>query len=130
MFANGLIFIYIYIIGLRSRVFASGPGDRGSIPGRVIPKTQKWYLMPPCLILIIIRYGSRVKWSNTGTGVVSSPKLLSKKEAFGSPSTKIANFLLTYMIFLYKYWLQRTWVKNTVHGVEGRTDSLVKNDSG
>ena len=24
-----------------SRVFASGPGDRGSIPGRVIPKTQK-----------------------------------------------------------------------------------------
>ena len=24
-----------------SRVFANGPGDRGSIPGRVIPKTQK-----------------------------------------------------------------------------------------
>ena len=23
-----------------SRVFANGPGDRGSIPGRVIPKTQ------------------------------------------------------------------------------------------
>ena len=23
------------------RVFASGPGDRGSFPGRVIPKTQK-----------------------------------------------------------------------------------------
>ena len=28
-------------IGLMSRVFANGPGDRGSIPGRVIPKTQK-----------------------------------------------------------------------------------------
>ena len=27
----------------------------GSIPGRVIPKTQKWYLMPPCLKLSIIR---------------------------------------------------------------------------
>ena len=27
--------------GLMSRVFANGPGDRGSIPGRVIPKTQK-----------------------------------------------------------------------------------------
>ena len=25
----------------RSRVFANGPGDQGSIPGRVIPKTQK-----------------------------------------------------------------------------------------
>ena len=32
-----------------SRVFSNGPGDRGLIPGRVIPKTQKWYLMPPCL---------------------------------------------------------------------------------
>ena len=24
-----------------NREFANGPGDRGSIPGRVIPKTQK-----------------------------------------------------------------------------------------
>ena len=28
-------------IGLVVRVFANGPGDQGSIPGRVIPKTQK-----------------------------------------------------------------------------------------
>ena len=27
-----------------SRVFANDPGDRGSIPGRVIPKTQKMVL--------------------------------------------------------------------------------------
>ena len=27
--------------GLTSRVFANGPGDRGSIPGHVIPNTQK-----------------------------------------------------------------------------------------
>ena len=27
-----------------SRVFANGPGDRGSITGRVIPKTQKMVL--------------------------------------------------------------------------------------
>ena len=27
-------------IGLLSRAFANGPGDRGSIPGRVIPKTK------------------------------------------------------------------------------------------
>ena len=27
-----------------SRVFASGQGDQGSIPGRVIPKTQKMVL--------------------------------------------------------------------------------------
>ena len=27
-----------------SRVFANGLGDRGSIPGRVVPKTQKFVL--------------------------------------------------------------------------------------
>ena len=28
-------------IGLMSRMFDNGPGDWSSIPGRVIPKTQK-----------------------------------------------------------------------------------------
>ena len=41
------------------RVFANGPGDRGSVPGRVIPKTQKWYLP-----ISVISYETRVKWSN------------------------------------------------------------------
>ena len=31
-------------IGLMVRVFANGPGDLGSISGRVIPKTQKMEL--------------------------------------------------------------------------------------
>ena len=35
------IYIYIWLIGLVGRVFANGPGDLGSIPGRVIPKTLK-----------------------------------------------------------------------------------------
>ena len=30
--------------GLMSRVFANGPGDWGSIPGRVLPKSQKMVL--------------------------------------------------------------------------------------
>ena len=33
-----------YIIGPAVRVFANGPGDLGSIPGRVIPKTLKMEL--------------------------------------------------------------------------------------
>ena len=40
-------FMYIYIyrdIGPAVRVFANGPGDLGSIPGRVIPKTLKMVL--------------------------------------------------------------------------------------
>ena len=38
------IYIYIYNIGVAVRVFANGPGHLGSIPGRVIPKTQKMVL--------------------------------------------------------------------------------------
>ena len=36
-------------IGLISRVFTNSLGDRGSIPGRVIPKTQKMVLYPALL---------------------------------------------------------------------------------
>ena len=60
------------IDSLTSRVFANGLEDRVSIPGRVIPKTQNRYLMPPCLTLSTIRYGSRVKWSDPGKGVAPS----------------------------------------------------------
>ena len=50
-FAHTYIYIYIYIyiywplaiVQMRS-LFANGPGDRGSILGRVIPKTQKMAL--------------------------------------------------------------------------------------
>ena len=45
------IYIYIYThththrtVNLMSRVLANGPGGRGSIPGRVIPKAQKMVL--------------------------------------------------------------------------------------
>ena len=63
------------IIGLMSRVIANGSGDRGSIPGQVIPKTQKMVLDVALLDtqVRIIRYGSRVKWSNPGKGVTPFP---------------------------------------------------------
>ena len=60
-------------IGLVCRVFANGPGDLGSIPGRVIPKASKMVPDTPCLILSNISYVSRVKWSNSGKGVAPSP---------------------------------------------------------
>ena len=34
----------MFTIGLVGRVFATGPGDLGSIPGHVIPKTSKMVL--------------------------------------------------------------------------------------
>ena len=38
------IYVFYQAIGLLSRVFANGLEDRGSIPGRVIPKSQKMVL--------------------------------------------------------------------------------------
>ena len=60
------------------RVFANGPGDLGSIPSRVIPKTLKMLLDTSSLTLSNIRYASTVKWSNPGKrinlGVVATEK--------------------------------------------------------
>ena len=47
---NQLTYIYLYTIpdvGIMVRVFANCPGDLDSILGRIVPKTQKWYLVPP-----------------------------------------------------------------------------------
>ena len=44
---NGISTFVGYLIpdiGIMVRVFANGPGDLGSIPGRFIPKTQKMVL--------------------------------------------------------------------------------------
>ena len=40
-------------------MFANGPGDRGSIPGQVIPKTQKMVL--DAALLNIQHYKERIK---------------------------------------------------------------------
>ena len=47
------------VIGLMSRVFAKGPGDRGSIQGQVIPKTQKMVL--DAALLSTQHYKVRIK---------------------------------------------------------------------
>ena len=78
-----LYFNYNRAIGIMVRVFTNGLGNQVSIPGWVIPKTQKLYLMPPYLTLSIIRYGSRVKWNNPGNGVAPSPTHLSSSYCKG-----------------------------------------------
>ncbi len=56
-----------------SRVFANGPIDWGSIPGRVIPKTQKMVL--DATLFNTQHYKVRIKGkeSNPEKGVVLSP---------------------------------------------------------
>ena len=68
-------------------------------------RLKKWYLISPCLTLSIIRYISRVKWSNPENGIAPTsthPRLgvvAIEKGAFGSPLTKITNFSL--LIYIY-----------------------------
>ena len=68
------------------RVFVNGPGYRGSIPGKVIPKTQKWYLLNTQHYKVHING----KWSDPGkeaASPVSPGEVALKKGAIGSPST-------------------------------------------
>ena len=67
------LFYYLFnrAIGIMVRVFTDGLGDRGSIPGRVIPKTQKMVL--DAALLSTQHYKVRIKgkveqsweWSST-----------------------------------------------------------------
>ena len=89
-----------------SKAFANSPGDRGSIPGRVIPKTKKMVL--DAALLNTQYYKIRIKdkveqsreWSST-TPLHHSVVGI-EKGAFGSPSTKVAKSTLTLFIYMKK----------------------------
>ena len=94
-----LYYIILLVVG---RAFANGPGDWNLITGQVISKNQKWYLIPPCLTLSIIRYISRVKWSNPGKGVApASPPWCS---SYWKGSLRVA---LDYscQLYFYRYYI-------------------------
>ena len=76
------------------RVLANGPGDRGSIPGRIIPKTQKIVLINS--LPNTQRYKLRIKgkWSNPGVVAI-------EKGAFESAPTTVANFTYFYSFFIH-----------------------------
>ena len=58
------------LIGLVGRAFANGPGDLGSIPGRVIPKTLKMVL--DTSLLNTQQYKVRIKGKVEQSGERSS----------------------------------------------------------
>ena len=81
-----------------SSVFANGPGDRGSIQGRVISKTQKMVLDATLLNTqhYKVRIKGKVKQSREWS---SAPLLHLEKGAFGSPSTIVANNFTVYQTY-------------------------------
>ena len=48
------------------RLFANDPGDRGSVPGQAIPKTQKMILDASLLNTQNYKVWIMDKWSNPG----------------------------------------------------------------
>ena len=65
--------IYYSDIGLAVRVFDNGPGDLGSIPGRVIPKTQKMVLDASLLNTQHYKVRIKGKVEQSREGVAPSP---------------------------------------------------------
>ena len=59
--------------GLGVRVFANGPGDLGSIPGHVIPKTQKMVLDASLLNTQHYKVRIKGKVEQSREGVAPSP---------------------------------------------------------
>ena len=82
------------MIGLMGRVFAIGPGDWGSIPDRVIPKTLKMVL--DTSLLNTQHYKVRIN------GKVEQSRGRSS-EPFGSPSTTVASFTFIFISFGQKF---------------------------
>ena len=85
------------------RVFANGPGDPGSIPGRVITKTQKMVL--DAILLNTQHYKVRIKGKVEQSRERSSAPLhfgvvAIEKGAFGLPSTTVANFFTLSFLLL------------------------------
>ena len=83
-----------------SRVFANGLGDWGSIPGWVIPKTQKMVL--DAVLLNTQHYKVQINGKVEQSTKLCPPLHFSvvaiEKGASGSLLTKVANFTLLYLL--------------------------------
>ena len=80
IFFSSYFYIHIFFqymslisIDIIVRVFANVPGDQGSIPGQVIPKTQKMVLDASLLNIHHYKAWIKDKWRNPGKVVAPSP---------------------------------------------------------
>ena len=100
------MYIFIPDIGLAVRVFVNGPGDLGSIPGRVIPKTQKMVLDASLLNTqhYKVRIKGKVEQSRERSSAPPTPwcSKLSKREPSGHPRLYIHTDMYIY-IYIYMH---------------------------
>ena len=77
---------------------------------------QKWCLMPPCLTLSIIRFGSRVNCCNAGKGVTPSPT--SWCSSYQKWSLRVTDYGCQFYLlyFLSNKSLLYEWVASILNG--------------
>ena len=121
------VYIYIYIfcevfffffvhnymisvpdIGLAVRVFANGAGDQGSIPGRVIPKTQKIVLDASLLNTQHYKVRNKGKVEQSREGVALSPTLRCSSYRKGSLRVTLDFGHQIYLLIWYQVILSNT----------------------
>ena len=72
LFLSDSVCVCVCVCGIMVKVFTNGLGDQGSIPGRVIPKTQKMVLDVSLFNTQHYEVQIKGKWSNWGKGVAPS----------------------------------------------------------
>ena len=87
-----------------SRVFTNGLGDQGSIPGRVIPKTQKMVLDATLLDTQHYKVRIKVKWSNLYLNVAAIEKGTSGHPRLKSPTYLQLTYIYIKVIFKREYF--------------------------
>ena len=99
-------------IGLAVRVFANGPGDWGSIPGRVIPKTQKMVLDASLLNTqhYKVRIKDKVEQSREGVAPSPTPWCSSYRKGSLRVTLDYGCQLYFYLHMICKHILWRTFV--------------------
>ena len=103
-------FYFVPDIGLAVRLFANGPRDLGSIPGRVIPKTQK--MLFDASLLNTQHYKVRIKGKieQSWEGVAPSPTPWCSNYRKGSLRVTLDYgrqlYLLTYQFYCWFHYNQ------------------------
>ena len=83
-------------------------------------RLKKWYLIPPCLTLSIIRYVSRVKWSNQGKGEAAFPTPRCSSYRKGSLRIGLDYSRQFYLLLFLLYLLIARATKRGIPEVEHR----------
>ena len=97
-------------IGLGVRVFANGPGDLSSIPGRVIPKTQKMVLDASLLSTQHYKVRIKGKVEQSRKGVAPSPTHWCSSYRKGSLRVTLDYGRQLYFLLIYMFMSVCVWI--------------------